>query len=153
MPHVRGHEFTTVLNSLVAYVVSCKKTVASTYELNDIHNLMFAAIAEVIISEIKWNADISSADRAQAELWVTFIIGSRNFGLQNYNIELQPSRMVPALIYVKTVLLLKTNYKCLIASFANFYIYYRLPTVCLFKDYSSVWRCSLLKILEVSVDL
>lgn len=83
---------------------------------------MFAAIAEVIISEIKWNADISSADRAQPELRVTFIIGSRNFGLQNYNIELQPSRKVPALIYVKTVLLLKTNYKYLIASFANFYI-------------------------------
>lgn len=42
---------------------------------------MIAAIAEVVISEIKWNADISSADRAQPESWVTFIIGSRNFGL------------------------------------------------------------------------
>lgn len=110
---------------------------------------MFVAIAEVIISEIKWNADISSAGRGQPELWVTFIIGSRNFGLQNYNIELQPSSIVPPLIYVKTVLLLKTNYKYLIASFAKFYIYYRL---CLFKDYSTEWRWSLLNILEVTVE-
>lgn len=37
-----GREFTTVLNSLVASVVSCKNTLATTYELYDIH-IMFCS--------------------------------------------------------------------------------------------------------------
>lgn len=108
-----GREFTKALNSLVAF--------HNLWTLRYTYNVCSHRWSDYQRNQVKRQYFECGQSSARVVDDIYTVIGRRNFGLQNnYIIKLQPSRIVPALIYVKTVLLLKTNYKYLIASFSNF---------------------------------